>query len=325
MELGPAIFLIILVCVIAALLLVHLTKRRFFYALLAVICVVGIVSCGMAHREKQKKLAAQGGTQIVTQPSDAQTGDSGTTQFQDPSGTTDSDQTNIGTVTGDSSQSANTGTTANSPQSSGPLSEGRQAADACMNETYGNWDYAFQGANESNAAQKYYTYKVAKGSDILTEVFDVVVNYETSYRRAHITKGNITDMYDPRSPTWDDETTRTWNLAGTWVYRDGQRDFTVTISNVSGDTVTMEYTLSGYDIDTTPAGKLVNDQGQNLSSNGSVQAQIQPYLGVDDNQWFISPNNAFSLWLYPFGSTQTTGGDGSGSVLSIDGCQLTRR
>ena len=117
MSLGPAIFLIILACVIAALLLVHLTKKKFFYGLLAVICVVSIIACGMANRETQNKRAAQTGTQVVTQSSDTQTGDSGTPQFQDPSATTDSEQSSTGTATGDSSPSANTGTT----QTSGTL------------------------------------------------------------------------------------------------------------------------------------------------------------------------------------------------------------
>lgn len=317
MSLGTAIFLIILACVIAALLLVHLTKKKFFYGLLAVICVVSIIACGMANRETQNKRAAQTGTQVVTQSSDTQTGDSGTPQFQDPSATTDSEQSSTGTATGDSSPSANTGTT----QTSGTLSEGRQAADACMNETYGNWTYTFQSANEGYANQQYYTYKVSKVSDILTESFDAVVRYEPTYHNAAITQGNIVDMYDPRSPTWDDLTTRIWNLAGTWVYRDGQRDFTVTVSNVSGETVTLQYNLSGYD----PSGTLMNDPGQSLSSTGSVQAQIQPYLGVDDNRWYVRPNDAFSMWLYPFGSTHTTGGDGSGSLITIDGYQLTRQ
>ncbi|MDY4954342.1 MAG: hypothetical protein SO073_06865, partial [Candidatus Onthomonas sp.] len=279
MSLGPAIFLIILACVIAALLLVHLTKKKFFYGLLAVICVVSIIACGMANREKQKKLAVQTGTPVVTQPSDTQTGDSGTTQFQDPSETTDSGQSSIGTVTGDSSPSANNN------QASGTLSEGRQAADTCMNETYGNWTYTFQSANEGYTNQQYYTYKVSKASDILTESFDTVVRYEPTYHNAAITQGNIVDMYDPRSPTWDDLTTRIWNLAGTWVYRDCQRDFTVTVSNVTGETVTLQYSLSGYDL----SGTLMNDPGQSLSSTGSVQAQIQPYLGVDDNRWYVRP------------------------------------
>lgn len=338
MNLGLAIFLIILVGIIASLLLVITTQKKGFVGLIAILCCFGIIACGMGHREAQVKAAKQSTQntlpslrQQVEERQNASTNNTLPTitdQTTDSEGTSDQ-TTNTGNTA--SNNTTNTGNTAsNNTTTTAPSSEGRAAADACMEQEYGKWNYTFQSANESNATQKSYTYKVTKSSNILTEVFDVVVNYETSYRRAHITQGSITEMYDPRSPTWDDLTTRTWNLTGTWVYRDSQRDFTVTISNVSGDTVTMQYNLSGYKIDTTPAGKLVNDNGKTLSSNGSVQVQIQPYLGTDDNQWSIShganlDGNGFVMWLNPFGSTQTTGGDGSGSILSLDGCQLTRR
>lgn len=322
MLLGPAILLIILVNVIATFALITLTKRKFYIPLMTVICICGIIACGMGHREAQVKAAKQ--YPSIQQANSPSLGEQVEEQQQNTP-TTDNPLSGateqVTDSTEPSDQTANPGNTT----SAAPSSEGRAAADACMEQAYGNWDYAFQNANESSTAQQYYSYKVTKHSDILTESFNVLICYETSYRRAYIKDGSITEMYDPRSPLWDDKTERLWNLTGTWIYQDSQRNFSVTISNVSGDTITMQYNLTGYNIDTYSA-----DSGQALSSNGSVQATITPYLGVDDNQWFITDGDnlagdGFSLWLYPFGSTETTGGDGSGSVLTLDGCHLTRR
>ena len=138
------------------------------------------------------------------------------------------------------------------PEGEAPAASGDQIgdsdllaqADAMMEQYYGQdaqtageQSYALQEAYETVGGYYRYIYRVERTSDLLDESFLVWVKIE---RNGQVCVPSRMDL-DVMEPDREQNREHTWKLEGTYTYSDEDSDYTVVISGVEGDTVTLTY------------------------------------------------------------------------------------
>ena len=189
------------------------------------------------------------------------------------------------------------------------LEKWKPLADAYMEEEWGAWDYTYAWWNHGDPGVWRFFYMVDKSSDVLSQNFVLRVNVELNGR---VTSGR-TDFDTTPSDTVAPYNFRTWNLEGTWTYTGGDQDFTLHISEVDGDRFTMTYELYNASYNTSFTTDYISD--------APVTVELVQYQEDSDESWYVS-GTEFSIWVYPFGASLSSGGEGSG--ISIDGHWLTK-
>lgn len=195
-------------------------------------------------------------------------------------------------------------------------------ADAMMEQYYGQdaqtageQSYALEEAYETVGGYYRYIYRVERTSDLLDESFLVWVKIEKNGRVCVPSRLDL----DVTEPNREQNREHTWKLEGTYTYSDEDSDYTVTISKVEGDTVTLTYQYNISD----PLGGLPRVE----SVDTPTELEIQEVYRGDERypDWYISTAdqyNAINILLRPYGAELTTGGSGSG--LAIEGHWLVR-
>lgn len=197
-----------------------------------------------------------------------------------------------------------------------------EQADAMMEQYYGQdaqtageQSYALEEAYETVGGYYRYIYRVERTSDLLDESFLVWVKIEKNGRVCVPSRLDL----DVTEPNREQNREHTWKLEGTYTYSDGDSDYTVVISKVEGDTVTLTYDYYISD----PLGSLPREE----SVDTPTELEIQEIYRGDERypDWCISTAdqyNAINIQLLPYGAELTTGGPGSG--MAIEGHWLVR-
>ena len=162
-----------------------------------------------------------------------------------------------------------------------------------------------------------YIYEIHRTSDLLDETF-----YISCLRSKVGSKwgvaGDVVRNVSSLPHTYD------WNLDGTWTYRDGKNDYTLTVKDVRLDPATENSELQEFYM--TISYQLTGD-GEPLASTENRQVSIRVYTDNvsrnDFNDWYISGDQGgHSVWLYPMGGESTKSGPGIG--FKVNGYWLTR-
>ena len=162
-----------------------------------------------------------------------------------------------------------------------------------------------------------YIYEIHRTSDLLDETF-----YISCLRSKVGSKwgvdGKVVRDVSSLPHTYD------WNLEGTWTYRDGGNDYTLTVKDVRLDPATKNSELQEFNM--TISYQLTGD-GKSLASAENQQVSICVYTDNvsrnDFNNWYVTGEQGrHSVWLYPMGGESTK--DGSGIGFRVNGYWLTR-
>ncbi len=251
-----------------------------------------------------------------------------TTRYQNNNNNNDYNNNNNDYNNNNNNNSNNNQTQGNADLDSA-LAQIKREMESILSTEYDSYQYKGYDKNTKNIS-----YTAVKTSSVgtytaLVEMYTGLKQGKYEYTWYEVSKGSIYEVHNAAYPKVE------LNIAGTWTYKSGNKDFKVTVSDqyTANDYILkrkVEYSLTGYG---NSSKKLVSDGKEVWYTGKATDISISSKVYLTDNVnlkklrvYALKPSSPVSssssgmkIYIYLFNI------DGHTAGLELDGCKLNRR